>query len=92
MSKCRENRRQSVQSQQRVYGRRCVAAKAHLFDNIAYVAIHLGKGEDKNSMHRVSPMMEHRRCVMGAVPIERVYQQIAQFAREAGARRVILFG
>ena len=29
---------------------------------------------------------------MGAVPIERVYQQIAQFAREAGARRVILFG
>lgn len=29
---------------------------------------------------------------MGEVPIESVYQQIAQFAREAGAKRVILFG
>lgn len=92
MSKNREELRQAVQPQQRVYGQRRVAGKAHLFDNIAYYAIHLGKGEDKDSMHFVSPMMEHRGCVMGAVPIERVYQQIAQFAREAGARRVILFG
>ena len=29
---------------------------------------------------------------MGEVTIESVYQQIAQFAREAGAKRVILFG
>lgn len=29
---------------------------------------------------------------MGSVPIEDVYAQIAQFAQEAGARRVILFG
>lgn len=29
---------------------------------------------------------------MGTVPIEQVYQQIAEFAREAGAQRVILFG
>ena len=29
---------------------------------------------------------------MGSVPIELVYEQIASFAREAGARRVILFG
>lgn len=29
---------------------------------------------------------------MGSVPIEKVYQQIAEFAHEAGARRVILFG
>lgn len=29
---------------------------------------------------------------MGSVPIEQVYEQIASFAREAGARRVILFG
>ena len=29
---------------------------------------------------------------MGEVPIESAYQQIAQFAREAGAKRVILFG
>ena len=29
---------------------------------------------------------------MGEVPIESVYQQIAEFAREAGAKRVILFG
>lgn len=29
---------------------------------------------------------------MGAVPIERVYEQIVDFARAAGARRVVLFG
>lgn len=29
---------------------------------------------------------------MAAVPIEQVYRQIAEFAREAGARRVVLFG
>ncbi len=29
---------------------------------------------------------------MAMVPIEQVYQQIAEFAREAGARRVTLFG
>ena len=29
---------------------------------------------------------------MGSVPIERVYKQIAEFARDAGARRVLLFG
>ena len=29
---------------------------------------------------------------MPTVPIEQVYQQIAEFAREAGARRVVLFG
>lgn len=29
---------------------------------------------------------------MATVPIEQVYRQIATFAREAGARRVILFG
>ena len=29
---------------------------------------------------------------MGSVPIELVYEQIVSFAREAGARRVILFG
>lgn len=29
---------------------------------------------------------------MAAVPIEQVYRQIAELARDAGARRVILFG
>lgn len=29
---------------------------------------------------------------MPTVPIERVYKQIAKFARDAGARRVVLFG
>lgn len=29
---------------------------------------------------------------MPTVPIERVYEQIAEFARDAGARRVLLFG
>lgn len=29
---------------------------------------------------------------MSEVPIEQVYEQIAEFAREAGARRVTLFG
>lgn len=29
---------------------------------------------------------------MGSVPIELVYEQIVSFAREAGARRVVLFG
>ena len=29
---------------------------------------------------------------MGSVPIELVYEQIVLFAREAGARRVVLFG
>ena len=29
---------------------------------------------------------------MSVVPIEQVYEQIAEFAREAGARRVTLFG
>ena len=29
---------------------------------------------------------------MAAVPIEQVYRQIAEFARVAGARRVVLFG
>lgn len=29
---------------------------------------------------------------MGAVPIENVYRQIAEFAREAGVKRVLLFG
>ena len=29
---------------------------------------------------------------MSSVPVERVYEQIADFAREAGARRVVLFG
>ena len=29
---------------------------------------------------------------MAAVPIEQVYRQIAEFARDAGARRVVLFG
>lgn len=29
---------------------------------------------------------------MPQVPIERVYEQIAEFARDAGARRVVLFG
>jgi len=29
---------------------------------------------------------------MPTVPIERVYEQIAEFARDAGARRVVLFG
>lgn len=29
---------------------------------------------------------------MATVPIERVYEQIAQFARDEGARRVVLFG
>ena len=29
---------------------------------------------------------------MGSVPIEKVYEQIAEFARDAGARRVVLFG
>lgn len=29
---------------------------------------------------------------MPTVPIEQVYQQIAEFARAAGARRVVLFG
>ncbi|WP_455138983.1 nucleotidyltransferase family protein [Thermophilibacter sp.] len=29
---------------------------------------------------------------MSEVPIEQVYEQIAEFAREAGARRVMLFG
>lgn len=29
---------------------------------------------------------------MPTVPVERVYEQIADFAREAGARRVVLFG
>ena len=29
---------------------------------------------------------------MGSVPIELVYEQVVSFAREAGARRVVLFG
>ena len=29
---------------------------------------------------------------MAAVPIEQVYRQIVEFARAAGARRVVLFG
>lgn len=29
---------------------------------------------------------------MSTVPIEQVYAQIAEFARDAGARRVLLFG
>lgn len=29
---------------------------------------------------------------MGAVPIENVYRQIAEFARQAGVKRVLLFG
>lgn len=29
---------------------------------------------------------------MPEVPIEQVYEQIAEFARDAGARRVLLFG
>ena len=29
---------------------------------------------------------------MSSVPVEQVYEQIADFAREAGARRVVLFG
>lgn len=29
---------------------------------------------------------------MAVVPIEQVYRQIAEFARAAGARRVVLFG
>lgn len=30
--------------------------------------------------------------MMGTVPIEKVYDQIETFAREAGTRRVVLFG
>lgn len=36
--------------------------------------------------------VEHKGVMMGTVPIEQVYDQIVTFAREAGARRVVLFG
>lgn len=42
---------------------------------------------EKDFLHGPDPSVPR-----GSVPIEDVYQQIAQFAREAGARRVILFG
>lgn len=54
MSKNREEWEQSVQSQQRVYGQGCVAAKAHLFDNIAYDIEYLSKDEGKYAMDCVS--------------------------------------
>ena len=54
MSRGREELRQSVQPQQCVYSQRCVAAKAHLFDNIAYDIEYLTKEEGNDTKHCVS--------------------------------------
>ena len=36
--------------------------------------------------------VKHKGVMMGTVPFEQVYDQIVTFAREAGTRRVVLFG
>ena len=66
MSRGRVELRQSVQPQQCVYGQRCVAAKAHLFDNIAYDIEYLTKEEGNDTMHCVSLlwMQELRQEIM----------------------------